>query len=273
MWIMATDMESGLAEREQREMRERVLRHNSFMGMTADIEEFRAVLINNKQKLDILTDFILSNLVEGVDYGRVPLNRNKTLMSKPILLQPGAEKIMAYLCWRVEYETDYDSTSAFINAGQGSGEMVLTFRASLYGNNDLRVGVGVGAASTFEYLDSAGKLRPTAANQAMKIGKKRALVDAVKSSAALSMLFTQDAEVIEAMSDAPTHTVALEHGEQTAASRSLKESRDRFQAVRGQVDSRTVLDVIGRLGYPPFIDMSAEQLDRVVQEIKRVAKS
>src|SRR4051812_24855089 len=93
------------------------------MGIDGDIDAFRATLQRNKERLDILTDFILSNLVEGVDYGRVPLNRNRTLMSKPILLQPGAEKIMTYLGWRVSYRDNYEADGTFNHSASQGGSL------------------------------------------------------------------------------------------------------------------------------------------------------
>lgn len=137
-------------------------------------------------------------LKEGEHYGVIPgTGRN----AKPSLLQPGAEKIASMFKLIPSYEvkrTDYQG---------GHREYEVT--CTLTNRDGERVGTGVGTCSTMESkyryrkkwhgqgVPPTKEENPDIAdtwNTVLKMAKKRAFVDAVKSTTAASDIFTQDVE-------------------------------------------------------------------------------
>lgn len=134
-------------------------------------------------------------LREGEHYGVVPGTKGK-----PTLLQPGAEKICLMFKLVPRYHVEKDEL--------GGGHREYTVTCTLYQRGgDVVEGEGMGSCST---LESKYRYRtkwvngtkqrgenPDIAdtyNTVLKMAKKRALVDAVKSTTAASDIFTQDLE-------------------------------------------------------------------------------
>lgn len=136
-------------------------------------------------------------LKEGEHYGTVP-----GCGSKPTLLQPGAEKI-AYMFHLVP---TYEVRS--IDLGGGHREYDITCTLAHRDSGQV-AGCGMGLCSTMESKyryrsrwDNGKKVREENAdiadvlNTVLKMAKKRAFVDAVKSTTAASDIFSQDIEDI-----------------------------------------------------------------------------
>jgi hypothetical protein len=138
-----------------------------------------------------------SVLKEGEHYGVVPGTGKN---AKPSLFQSGAEKIayMFHLVPRYECSrTDFDG---------GHREWEVTCSLTSRDTGEV-VGYGMGSCSTLEskyryrwvgkYPDRHREENPDIADQwntVLKMAKKRAFVDAVKSTTAASDIFTQDVE-------------------------------------------------------------------------------
>lgn len=134
-----------------------------------------------KRSDDDMNRFIDAVLISGVDFGIIPQ------CNKPTLFKSGAEKIMNYLGMiartvvvnRVE---DYDT-----------GFFSYETKVYLIDYNGAVRGEGVGIVNTREgkYATQNGF---SLQNVALKMSKKRALIDAVLNVGALSSRFTQDVE-------------------------------------------------------------------------------
>lgn len=126
---------------------------------------------------------------------------------RPVLLQPGAEKIA--LMFR--FVPKYDITKE--DLGDNHREYDVT--CNLLNEEGSIVGVGMGLCSTMEKKYRYRKDWQTKAtvenediadlwNTVLKMAKKRAFVDAVRSTTAASDIFTQDIEEAP-MQPQPTH--------------------------------------------------------------------
>lgn len=148
-----------------------------------------------RQQVNQIQYLMKEVLQEGEHYGTVP-----GCGKKPTLLQPGAEKI-AYM---FHFVPSYNVTRTDLGAGhrEYDVECALTHRET-----GEVVGGGLGLCSSMEskyrYRNkwvNGKKVReenPDIAdvmNTVLKIAKKRAFVDAVKSTTAASDIFTQDIE-------------------------------------------------------------------------------
>lgn len=129
----------------------------------------------------VLTKFITSHMKDKTDFGSIMIGGRA---SKPSLFKAGAEKIASLLKLRAEVVKDTDTWEM---AGSKAG--VFCYKCYLYplGSKEW-VGMGLGAC-TLEEKKSY--------NNAIKIAKKRAFVDAILTTGALSDFFTQDLEDID----------------------------------------------------------------------------
>lgn len=133
-------------------------------------------------KVTAFQELVRSQLTEGADYGRIP-----GCGDRAVLLKPGAEKITVLLGLRSRFEVvqqieDWEK-----------GFFAYTVRCSLVTASGEVVTEGFGACNTRERRFVRGD--PFAgANVALKMARKRALVDAALTVGSLSNLFTQDLE-------------------------------------------------------------------------------
>lgn len=140
----------------------------------------------------IIKEFITNHMVEKIDYGKIHvfkscpnhktpwLCKNEYHFSKNTLFKPGAEKFASLFKMRAGYKRDLETWEML-----GSPAGTICYVCNLFTTKDVLLGEGRGAASVAE------KGNP---NTAIKIAKKRAFVDAVLSTGALSDFFTQDLE-------------------------------------------------------------------------------
>ena len=145
---------------------------------------------------------VQARLRAGLDYGVIPGT------SKMTLLKPGAEKICMLLGLRSEFDI-MDTTRDF-----ESGFFQYQVKCRLYWG-DMLITEGMGAANTRE-TRYRGRDAYTLDNTVLKMGKKRALVDAALMVGSLSDIFTQDMEDFEDSEP-----------EDVGPSRSGKEARDK----------------------------------------------
>ena len=140
--------------------------------------------------------YLMSNVLkQGEHYGVIPGTKGK-----PSLLQPGAEKI----CLMFKLVPRYRVEKTQLPGGHREVEVTCTLYQR---GSDVVEGEGMGSCSTMEskyryrkkwvngspVRDENTDIADTY-NTVLKMAKKRALVDAVKSTTAASDIFTQDVE-------------------------------------------------------------------------------
>lgn len=139
--------------------------------------QLTSLLEEETKRQNVLDSFINTNLKEDIDYGIIPGTG-----TKPTLLKPGAEKVLSLFNLRAEWGKDTDTLEMINIPGAVAFECKLVNRS----NGEI-VGEGRGVAIPNEK-------KSWNANTQVKICEKRALVDAVLSTFALSSRYTQDIE-------------------------------------------------------------------------------
>jgi len=151
---------------------------------TESVEQFKKRTEDTKQKIEIMNEFIRSQMKRGADYGQIPGFGNKNTLFKA-----GAEKLEQIFGLTHEYEELKN------NIDPEDKEIVMyRYKCKLYkkGTN-IQLGEGIGSANSKE---------PNRRNQNVygimntidKIAQKRAFVAAIISVCGVSNQFTQDLE-------------------------------------------------------------------------------
>lgn len=168
--------------------------------------EFRQALARRSENRKALIEWIRNSLVDGVDFGAVPLRRGG--FSKPSLRKPGAEKICGMLGVTASFPTlkDYESSAL-----EGRDLYQIILRCHLLTPDGQIVADGVGARSVEQDHGDV--------NKALKMAVKSAMIDATLRMAGLSEIFTQDLE------DMPHGTVEGDAPEASQSKTSASESR------------------------------------------------
>lgn len=143
--------------------------------------EFRQALARRSENRKALIEWIRSALVDGVDFGAVPLRRGG--FSKPSLRKPGAEKICGMLGVTATFPTLKDYEAAALDNRELS---LIILRCHLVSADGQIVADGVGARSVEQDQGDV--------NKALKMAAKSAMIDACLRMAGLSEIFTQDLE-------------------------------------------------------------------------------
>lgn len=148
------------------------------------VPEFAITLQEAKDRIRMLREFVKEMMVSGVDYGNIPGT------NKPTLLKPGAEKLCDIF--------GFSKTVEVLNRVEDWQDGFMHYEVKVTLINK-RSGIieaeGLGSCNTLE--KKFAKQDPyTILNSILKMGKKRALVDAVLSATRSSGIFTQDMEDI-----------------------------------------------------------------------------
>lgn len=129
---------------------------------------------------EIINSYIKNNMVEGKDYGSINIKGHQ---SKPSLFKPGAEKFCGLFKIRPAFRKDPETVEML-----GNKPGIIAYVCELVDTQGRIIGEGRGSSS----------VSPDAAdfdvNKAIKIAEKRAQIDAVLRTGALSDFFTQDME-------------------------------------------------------------------------------
>jgi len=208
-----------------------------------DVEEI-ARLMAEMQKKQMA---IAALLQEGRDYGRIP-GRN----TKPVLLKPGAEKILMGFGLRSEFEIieavrDYEN-----------GFFAFTVKCKIY-SGDTLITEGLGHANTKE-SNRKNQSPYDLANTVLKIAKKRALVDAALMVAGLSDIFTQD---LDDFAENHEQAAAPKTGDEVITSRQLK----RLWAI-AHGDKELLSAVLQKYGYKRLQDIRKVDYNGIVAEVE-----
>lgn len=159
----------------------------------SEIQKYEQPSLAVRDQVNQIQALMKNALQDGTHYGTVP-----GCGKKPTLLLPGAEKIALMFGW--SYDTVVDQR----DLDGGHREYTVTVKLIDRKTGQL-MGTGIGLCTTMESKyryrrDKRTNKRsenPDIAdvyNTVLKMAKKRALVDAVKSTAAASDIFTQDIE-------------------------------------------------------------------------------
>lgn len=194
----------------------------------ASIQKFRAL--------------VKATLQKGYDYG--------IIAGKPVLLKPGAEKLIVLLGLRTTFNIvdkveDWDK-----------GFFAYTVKCTLlYG--DQVITEGLGHANTREN-NRVGKNPYSEANNVLKMAEKRALVDAALHAGTLSDVFTQDLEdLIER-----NHNNGSK-GEKPISVAQLK----RLYAIAGKGNIGIIEEVAKEYGYDSLKDIKRKDYEAIVNEV------
>jgi len=253
------------------------LEERSLAPVEESIPRFVLSVAEMQQRVTELQQFIKSQMVRGVDYGKIPGT------PKPTLYKPGAEKLAAMYGFaqhvevvsRVEdwergffhYEVRVDlinkRTGVIEAQGVGSANSRETrYRWRWVPEKDVPAGVDKASLPTkrgqYGPLYRIDNETPAdVVNTLLKMAKKRGLVDAVLSATRSSGLFTQDAEDFPDPEDAEASAEPTERARsrvREAASRAARRDDRAASTVEASrasepVDPHTALRrELGRLG-------------------------
>lgn len=137
-----------------------------------------SLMTEEADKRKLITQFISSHMKRDIDFGSLMIKGRK---SKPSLFKAGSEKFISLFKLTPIFNKDVETWEM---AGSKTG--LFAFRCQLFATNGSVVGEGRGIASMDE--------KEWSMNSCMKIAEKRAQIDAVLRTGALSDFFTQDLE-------------------------------------------------------------------------------
>lgn len=206
------------------------------------------------QKITQFQKVIQQTLRQNHDYGVVPGT------DKPILLKPGAEKILMMMGLRSEFEI-VDSTRDFEN-----GFFQYQVRCKLY-KGDLIITEGLGSCNTKErkYL----RQDPFSIdNTVLKMAKKRALVDAALLVASLSDVFTQDLEDM----DLEGQQVSNRKRYYTDQDGTISTAQAKRMFALAEGDQDIVRQILDKYGYQSTKDVKKIDYNKMCTEIENAAK-
>ena len=206
------------------------------------------------QKITQFQKVIQQTLRQNHDYGVVPGT------DKPILLKPGAEKILMMMGLQSEFEI-VDSTRDFEN-----GFFQYQVRCKLY-KGDLLITEGLGSCNTKErkYL----RQDPFSIdNTVLKMAKKRALVDATLLVASLSDIFTQDLEDM----DLEGQQVSSRKKYYTDQDGTISTAQAKRMFALAEGDQDIVRQILDKYGYQSTKDVKKTDYEKMCTEIEQLAK-
>lgn len=148
--------------------------------------ELMSVMEGEAHKRELVTAYIAKHMKKDVDFGTIKVGGRD---SKPSLFKPGSEKFMSLFKLTARFKKDAETWEML-----GSESGMICYLCELVDNHDRVVGEGRGVSSLKE--------KTWTPNAAVKIAEKRAQIDAVLRTGALSDFFTQDLEDLPA----PTYT-------------------------------------------------------------------
>lgn len=189
-------------------------------------------------------------LDRNTDFGVIPGTKS------PSLLKPGAEKIV----WNYGLETRYQLEKAVED--EENGYFFYRFKCELW-KNGIHITDGYGSSNTREKKNGSASGFDVA-NTALKIAKKRALVDAAILVGQLSGMFTQDIENETFAGSAGAYTVKDPNARISASQRSF------FYAVASSNGwtRQEAKDFLSRHGYKSASEILCGDLDALVEALR-----
>lgn len=210
------------------------------------------------QKIASFQAIIQKTLKPNHDYGIIPGTGDK-----PTLLKPGAEKILMLFGLTSEFE-EIERVQDYEN-----GFFAFTIKCIL-SKNGQKVTEGVGHANTREkkYV----KQNPySIANTILKMAKKRALIDATLTVAALSEIFTQDLE--DDIEGTPIKQSIQQNRQYTDQSGTITTAQAKRMFAIANGNEQLVREVMAKYGYEHSRDIRKIDYDKICAEIEGKAKA
>lgn len=190
-------------------------------------------------------------LDRDVDFGVIPGTKS------PSLLKPGAEKIV----WNYGLETRYELEKAIEDYEQGF--FFYRFRCELW-KNGIHITDGYGSSNSRERKNGSASGFDVA-NTALKIAKKRALVDAAILVGQLSGMFTQDIENEMFTSKSDAYASKDPNAKISSAQRTY------FYAVASSngYTKNEAKEFLTKHGYKSAADITAGALDELCEALRQ----
>ena len=160
------------------------------------VQDFRERMEFEKERLRLMREFVQSQMIEGVHYGKIP-----GTSGKKTLLKPGAELLMNIHGFAAEFleterEIDRVATKDYVNKYNKpltrTGYAKYSYRCIL-SKGGQKIAEGVGTCNSWErkYLSVD---MDDVENTIMKMAKKRSVIDAILMGTRTSDFFSQDLE-------------------------------------------------------------------------------
>ena len=201
------------------------------------------------EKINAFQALVQKQLTEGMDFGKIPGCGDRL-----VLLKPGAEKITMLLGLR----SSFDVVREVEDFEKGFFSYLV--RCSLVTGAGETVTQGFGQCNTRERR--FGKGDPfSGANVALKMARKRALVDAALTVGSLSNLFTQDLEDVTATSEMRASRISEEQKRKIYSST--------LQA--GVEESQLRAGVLHYYGVSDINELSEKQAEDLLERISAMA--
>lgn len=224
-------------------------------------------------------DFIRTELVDGIDFGQIPS------VNKPCLFKAGGEKAQMLLGLTPEYKL---LNRAFVpnqerkykvwNKDARKYETVETIRNYYAWEwscelwfGDKKVGEGVGACNSEERKwvsqYDRGESPDSLANTIIKIGKKRAFMDAILGVSGLSDMFTQDLEEDE----------SIQKLKVDKTTKINKLTKDQIKLIYATVGATGLVEsdlkaILNEMGYTSIKDCKPEDCNKILESLRTLAK-
>ncbi len=225
-------------------------------------KDLATVMAGEAEKRTLITQYITKHMKEGADYGSIRIGGRD---SKPSLFKPGSEKFLSLFKLTAKFEKDTDTWEM-----AGSKEGVFAYKCSLIASNGNVVGEGRGAATMQE--------KQWSLNTCIKIAEKRAQIDAVLRTGALSDFFTQDLEDM-APETPKMQAYSVEKKEVEEVPETIQFlTPDEIEAVQ----KKTIKDFVKGLGKVPTpravkeltgIEMESENYDKIEKKLRDMIES
>lgn len=190
------------------------------------------------RRTQMLKDYVRNHMIDGEDYGIIPGGG-----TKPTLLKPGAEKLIAVFGLSPYVEV----TSREENWDDGF--VAYEVKVSLFNKRSERVDAeGIGSCNSrerrYKNQDAAN-----IANTVLKIAKKRALIDATLSATRASGMFTQDIEDMDLSEPAPRYGTPARSANRDLASDShpIREGGAGSGDLATDAQHRAIMAIAGRV--------------------------
>ena len=225
----------------------------------------QAMLETETERRKIITAFIASQLVDGVDYGRIHISKacnyketgkcnNPAHWSKACLFKPGAEKFCSLMHLKPKFRKDTETLSMLPEECIKGGAIALV--CELFNEQDSIVSEGRGVCSVVE--------KGGALNTAIKIAQKRSLVDSVLRAFSISDTFTMDIEREDETQAVATNAPEVSDEEYASAEKS---ARDDAKFLKWGAKKVSEFSCYYLKTKPPFTKLSKAERFRVFNGI------
>ncbi len=222
-----------------------------------DLEKVKRTM----KKVKLLQELFKAMLKDGRDYGTMPN------CGKPTLLKPGAEKILILLGLRPEFDV--------LDRYRELEHNLLQYQVKcrLYRGSSL-IAEGLGSANTRE-VRYANMSVFDSDNTALKMAKKRAMIDATLLVSGLSDTFTQDVEDIsDQAQERQADKVQKAEKPENSDTITKRQAGRIFGLSRGEKDTaqaEIVKDVLAQYGYNRTSEVKRCDYDRICAQVEAMA--